>query len=148
MTILRDLFGPGTWGTGGNMVAWVICGVIGFSWLHAKEKARHLAKMAQAATHHQEQLDQAAAHHKAQMDLLRKQHSQLSDQVADAQVNAGAGSNPADQGLAADQRVAPPAATESVRLDVKVTGDAQGAADALKKEIRRLGGEGSAGVRM
>lgn len=27
--ILLDLFGPGTWGTGGNLVAWVICGVIG-----------------------------------------------------------------------------------------------------------------------
>ena len=25
---LADLFGPGTWGTGGNMVAWVICGAI------------------------------------------------------------------------------------------------------------------------
>lgn len=23
-----DLFGPGTWGTGGNMVAWVICGTL------------------------------------------------------------------------------------------------------------------------
>jgi hypothetical protein len=28
--ILADLFGAGTWGTGGNMVAWVICGVIVF----------------------------------------------------------------------------------------------------------------------
>jgi GH25 family lysozyme M1 (1,4-beta-N-acetylmuramidase) len=27
--ILDDLFGPGTWGTGGNMVAWVLCGAIG-----------------------------------------------------------------------------------------------------------------------
>jgi hypothetical protein len=26
--LLDDLFGPGTWGTGGNMVAWVICGVL------------------------------------------------------------------------------------------------------------------------
>jgi len=29
VSILRDLFGPGTWGTGGNLVAWVICGVLG-----------------------------------------------------------------------------------------------------------------------
>jgi hypothetical protein len=29
VTILRDLFGPGTWGTAGNLVAWVICGAIG-----------------------------------------------------------------------------------------------------------------------
>lgn len=28
ITILLDLFGPGTWGTGGNLVAWVICGAI------------------------------------------------------------------------------------------------------------------------
>ena len=110
MSILRDLFGAGTWGTGGNMVAWVICGTLGLGWLHAKEKARHLAKMAQAASHHQAQMELLAGQHKAQMDLLRKQHSQLSDQVADAQVNAGAGSNPA-QGLEADERVAPPAAT-------------------------------------
>lgn len=26
MWLLRDLFGPGTWGTGGNLVAWVLCG--------------------------------------------------------------------------------------------------------------------------
>lgn len=74
MSILTALFGwPGTWGTGGNMVAWVICGCIGFSWLHGKEKARHLQKMAQAARHHQEQLAQAQAHHdalKAHVDRL------------------------------------------------------------------------------
>lgn len=29
MDVLRDLFGPGTWGTGGNLIAWVICGAIG-----------------------------------------------------------------------------------------------------------------------
>lgn len=29
MSILRDLFGPGTWGTAGNLVAWVICGALG-----------------------------------------------------------------------------------------------------------------------
>lgn len=27
-TILLDLFGAGTWGAGGNMVAWVLCGVL------------------------------------------------------------------------------------------------------------------------
>ncbi len=26
--ILLDLFGPGTWGAGGNLVAWVICGAL------------------------------------------------------------------------------------------------------------------------
>ena len=61
--ILRDLFGPGTWGTGGNMVAWVICGFIGFGWLHGKEKARHLARMKQADEHHAESMAQAERHH-------------------------------------------------------------------------------------
>lgn len=65
MNILTDLFGPGTWGTGGNMVAWVICGCIGFGWLHAKEKARHLAKMRQADDQHAELMAQGAEHHEA-----------------------------------------------------------------------------------
>jgi hypothetical protein len=59
----EDLFGPGTWGSGGNMVAWVICGAISFSWLAAKEKARHLAKMAQSARHHEEVMTQVALNH-------------------------------------------------------------------------------------
>lgn len=63
IAILRDLFGPGTWGTGGNMVAWVICGVIGLGWLHAKEKARHLARVKQADQHHAEAMAQAERHH-------------------------------------------------------------------------------------
>ena len=28
IAILRDLFGPGTWGTGGNLVAWALCGAV------------------------------------------------------------------------------------------------------------------------
>ena len=28
MGIVADLFGPGTWGTGGNIVAWVLCGAV------------------------------------------------------------------------------------------------------------------------
>jgi len=31
-TVLLDLFGPGTWGAGGNLVAWVICGAIAGTW--------------------------------------------------------------------------------------------------------------------
>lgn len=30
--ILLDLFGPGTWGTAGNLVAAVICGAIAAAW--------------------------------------------------------------------------------------------------------------------
>lgn len=29
MNILNALFGAGTWGAGGNLVAWVLCGIIG-----------------------------------------------------------------------------------------------------------------------
>lgn len=81
MNILRDLFGPGTWGTGGNMVAWVICGAIGFGWLHAKEKARHLAKMAQAERHHTEQLAQATEQHNALRRLAEAHHQELKDHI-------------------------------------------------------------------
>lgn len=42
MHLLWILFGPSTWGAGGNMVAWVICGALGFGWLHGNEKARHV----------------------------------------------------------------------------------------------------------
>lgn len=61
--VLWILFGPGTWGAGGNMVAWAICGVLGFGWLYAKEKANHLARMRQAELHHAEKLAQAEKHH-------------------------------------------------------------------------------------
>jgi hypothetical protein len=69
-TILTVLFGPGTWGAGGNMVAWVLCGVISFGWLHSREKARHLQLLAQAGRHHQELLAQARDHHQAEMERM------------------------------------------------------------------------------
>ena len=76
MSILRDLFGPGTWGTGGNMVAWVICGTLGLGWLHAKEKARHVARMAQAATHHKDQMALLAKQHAEHLAVAEKQHQE------------------------------------------------------------------------
>ncbi len=80
--IWTDLFGwPGTFGAGGNMVAWVICGCIAFSWLHAKEKARHVAKMAQAARHHDEKMAQAAEHHEALRALAEKHHQEQLDRA-------------------------------------------------------------------
>lgn len=53
MTVLRDLFGAGTWGAGGNFVAWVLCGGIGFGWSHVKAVRRHKELMAQNEAHHQ-----------------------------------------------------------------------------------------------
>jgi len=53
------LFGPGAWGTGGNLVAWVLCGVLAGLWLRGKLRAQ----TALARLHHQQRTDQAQAHH-------------------------------------------------------------------------------------
>lgn len=52
MTILRDLFGPGTWGTGGNIVAAAILGVPGViaAWLGRHKITSRLAAL--WARHH------------------------------------------------------------------------------------------------
>ena len=81
MSVLRTLFGAGTWGAGGNLVAWVLCGGLGFGWLHAKEKARHLARKLQAQQHHQELLDQAQEHHEALMAQADEHHEALKAHV-------------------------------------------------------------------
>lgn len=60
-----DLFGPGTWGTGGNMVAWVICGVIAFGWQHRQNLRLHRAREDAAQARHREAMAQARAHHEA-----------------------------------------------------------------------------------
>lgn len=62
MNIVRDLFGAGTWGAGGNLVAWVLCGGLAFSWSHAKAEARHQEALAQQ----------------------RKQHAELKQHITDA----------------------------------------------------------------
>jgi hypothetical protein len=126
-TILAGLFGwPGTWGTGGNLVAWVLCGTLGFGWLHAKQKARHIQLLAQSAQHHkdalalaekqhQEAMAQAGRHQQELLDRADAHHEALKAHitaaVADAQVSGGAGANPANQGFAADQPQADPAGT-------------------------------------
>jgi hypothetical protein len=50
--ILRDLFGPGTWGTGGNVIAAVLLGALGAlsAWLGRNKIGRALA--AWWAVHH------------------------------------------------------------------------------------------------
>ena len=73
MGILRDLFGPGTWGTGGNMVAWILCGALGGAWLHGKEQARHLARLKQADEHHAEAMALAREHHEAMITHVTEQ---------------------------------------------------------------------------
>jgi hypothetical protein len=89
------LFGPSTWGAGGNMVAWVICGVIGFGWLHSKEKARHLQKMAQAKLHHQALLDQAKAQHEDMKRHVAAHCSDLKEHVSVVAAPPAAAARPA-----------------------------------------------------
>jgi hypothetical protein len=61
----------------GNIVASVIWAAPAFGWLHAKEKARHVAKLAQAAAHHKAQMELMVSQHAEQMALLRKQPDQV-----------------------------------------------------------------------
>lgn len=79
--LLWIAFGPATWGAGGNMLAWALCGGLAFAWLHAKEKARHLALKAQAERHHQELLAAAQAHHNALRHLAVKHQAELLDRA-------------------------------------------------------------------
>ena len=64
------LFGAGTWGSGGNMVAWVICGVIAFTWQHRQNVRLHNLRMALAKAQHAEVLQQARNHHEAIKDHI------------------------------------------------------------------------------
>ena len=64
--ILLALFGPGTWGAGGNIVAWVLCGILGAGgmWLLRHRIGKTLA--AWWAKHHH---DHAVAQH---LEALRQ----------------------------------------------------------------------------
>lgn len=77
MGIMRDLFGPGTWGTGGNLVAWVLCGALAAGWLHGKLKAQETL----ARLHHQEKMQQAADHHQEVMAQAEVQHEALKEHI-------------------------------------------------------------------
>lgn len=53
MTILRDLFGSGTWGTGGNLVASALLTVPTIIWTHIRahrQRQRHHDEMKQHVT--------------------------------------------------------------------------------------------------
>jgi hypothetical protein len=64
----RALFAwPATFGTGGNMVAWIACGVLAFGWQHRQNLKLHDARMALAQEHHDEALALAREHHAAAM---------------------------------------------------------------------------------
>ena len=67
--VLRNLFGAGTWGTGGNLVAWVLCGLLAGLWL----RARLRAQTALAKLHHQQATAQRPEHHAAAMDQMKRQ---------------------------------------------------------------------------
>jgi hypothetical protein len=117
-----------------NLVASLICAVLIWWRVRARLVAHHVQALAESAQHHREAQElaqdqhrqlmaQASKHHgqiMAQADanhqVLVANHQALAAKVADAQVSAGAGVNPA-QGLPADQRVVPPAATARRRKD-------------------------------
>lgn len=80
----KTLFGPGTWGAGGNMVAWVLCGGLSFLWLNVIMKERHVQQMAQARRHHDEKMKQAEAHHQEQLTLAREHHEDMKRHVSAA----------------------------------------------------------------
>jgi len=65
-----DLFGPGTWGTGGNLVAWVICGTLAFGWQHLQAEARHAEQLALMTRQHKARMAQADRHHQALKDHI------------------------------------------------------------------------------
>lgn len=47
-TVIEILFGSGTWGAGGNLVAWVICGIPALvisAWRHRRAMYAELAKV-------------------------------------------------------------------------------------------------------
>jgi len=84
----NTLFGPGTWGAGGNMVAWVLCGGLSFLWLNVIQRERHWLALKQADRHHREKMDQADRHHREQLELAREHHADMKRHVA---VTAGQG---------------------------------------------------------
>jgi hypothetical protein len=119
--VLRDLFGPGTWGTGGNLVAWILCGVLAGLWLRARMKAHHLAQLALAARHHRDKTTQAQSHHEQLLGQAAEYQQQLLDQAHShhqalkAHVAAVAGA--AAAGTAAAERVVPAATLTAMPLD-------------------------------
>lgn len=67
-----ELWGAGTWGAGGNMVAWVLCGYFAFSWQHAKAEARHRQQADQDEARHHELLAQNERHHREMKDHVSR----------------------------------------------------------------------------
>lgn len=80
--IWNALFGAGTWGAGGNIVAWVLCGALAFGWLRAKMQAHHVALLAQAAKHHKELRDLAEVGQRAIVQQAERHHEALLGAVA------------------------------------------------------------------
>lgn len=78
----KPLFGPGTWGSGGNMVAWALCGGLGFLWANVIQKERHLRAISREHRHHKDRMEQAERHHKEQMAVARDHHEDMKRHVA------------------------------------------------------------------
>lgn len=104
MSVLKDLFGPGTWGTGGNLVAWALCGVVAgvFGYIFRDRIGRRLA--AWWHKHH-------GGHLRGELAAMEERlRAHVSAVAADGPVSGGPGSNPGPEGLPADGPVVPPPA--------------------------------------
>lgn len=77
----KTLFGPGTWGSGGNVFAWVLCGGLSFLWLNVLQKERHIQAMTQAREHQEDRKHQAAEHHRELLDLACRHHREMKEHV-------------------------------------------------------------------
>lgn len=80
----NDFFGPGTWGTGGNMIAWVVCGILAFSWQHRQNLKLHRERLALARAQHQEALMAAALRHQDMKNHVTQQHEDMKNHVTAA----------------------------------------------------------------
>jgi hypothetical protein len=112
----------GFWSGFGGDLAIIGAMVVGGRKLLQSAKAHHVARLAQAERLHLETQATVTAHHNEQAHQLERHHQRLLDAVAatgpvaaDARVSAGAGGNPAGAGLAADERMVPPAAATKPR---------------------------------
>ena len=103
--ILWILFGPGTYGAGGNMVAWVSCGASAGLWLRGRLKAHE----ALARLHHQQKMAQSQANHDALIAHVTATAT-LAVTAAEPQVSGGSRSQPGSMGLPEESALVPPPA--------------------------------------
>lgn len=97
-------FGPSTWGAGGNMLAWVLCGGIAFSWQHSRIKKLNVQRMAQAAQHH----SAVMAELKTQALVAEQHHQETHRRLGEHAELISAAAKPPEPMAAAAEKVVRP----------------------------------------